>query len=136
MKLMNNGIGKENFLPKLNPKDGILAIHHPVAGNHRVRKVVTRSRFKATGKFPSQKMGRMIQWESIHERNAFRLLEANPAVISYYEQPIAIQYLRGGMEHVEYPDLLVISSEKKELWDMRCACLQPTAFRSHPLHSG
>jgi hypothetical protein len=46
----------------------------------RSRRVVTRSRFRLTGKYPSWKMERMLQWESINELNAFRLLDCDPRV--------------------------------------------------------
>src|SRR5579859_7695488 len=45
----------------------ILAVQPPPDGKIRARKVVSRSRARGTGKFPSWKMGRMIQWESTYE---------------------------------------------------------------------
>ncbi len=110
---------KVNFLPRKNPKDGIIAIHRPEDGAERIRKVVTRSRHKATGKFPSQKMGRMMQWESIYELSAFRLLEASSEVIGYYEYPLAIKYQFNKKELMAYPNLLVVMDGKQELWDIK-----------------
>jgi hypothetical protein len=42
----------------------ILRIVFSSAEQVRSRRVVTRSRFRPTGKYPSWKMGRMLQWES------------------------------------------------------------------------
>ena len=54
----------------------------------RVRRVVTRSGKRFRGKTPSRKCGgRMVQWESLLERDAIHLFEAHPLVVSYQEQP-------------------------------------------------
>lgn len=59
----------------------------------RVRKVVTRGGTGIRGKFPSRKLGRMVQYESLLERDAILLLEYNPLVLRYQEQPsIEIYY--------------------------------------------
>lgn len=64
-------------------------------------------------------MGRMIQWESPNELNAFRLLDADPAVKYFFEQPLKIRYLQEGKELLHYPDSLVITSQAKELWEIK-----------------
>lgn len=97
----------------------IISITPPEEGKLRSRKVVSRSRARATGKYPSWKMGRMIQWESINELNAFRLLDANPAVTGYREQPCVIRYELDKQIHLHYPDVLVLSGESKELWEIK-----------------
>jgi hypothetical protein len=75
---------------------------------NRVRKVVRRSNYRMTGKYPSIKMGRMMQWESTHERDAFEILEACAFVTSYSEQPAEIRYLDElNKERLHYPDILV-----------------------------
>ena len=51
------------------------------------RRVVTRSRFRPTGKYPSWKMERMLQWESMNELNAFRLLDCDPRVTVFTNSP-------------------------------------------------
>jgi hypothetical protein len=56
------------------------------------RKVVTRSGRGTRGYFPSVKMGRMIEWESLLERDAILLMEFSPGVVAYREQPERIQY--------------------------------------------
>lgn len=97
----------------------ILEIRFPEEGDVRSRKIVTRSRSRATGKYPSWKMGRMIQWESTNELNAYRLLDANPAAIAYHEQPLTIQYVLDGETHKHFPDTLVQWGSSRELWEIK-----------------
>lgn len=80
--------------------------------------MVTKSRNRATGKFPSIKMKRMIEWESISELNAFRLLEANPYILRYWEQPCEIRYELDGKHGRHFPDVLVQTRTLRELWDV------------------
>lgn len=52
-----------------------------------VRRVVTRSGRGIRGRFPSRKLGRMVEWESVLEADAIRLFEFNVNVASYRPQP-------------------------------------------------
>jgi len=45
------------------------------------------------GRFPSAKMGRMIAFESLLERDFIYLIEYDPAVEWFEEQPLSIKYL-------------------------------------------
>lgn len=99
--------------------DTILEIAFPEDGKVRSRKIVTRSRARATGKYPSWKMGRMIEWESHNELNAFRLLDANPEALAYHEQPLHIKFVLHGEEHTHYPDVLVQWGGSRELWEIK-----------------
>lgn len=87
----------------------------------RARKVISRSNAKATGKFPSWKMGRMMHYESSPERNAFRLLDVCPEVRSYREQPCAVHYEMDGEKHIHYPDILVTLPASKILAEVKTA---------------
>lgn len=72
----------------------------------RVRKVVTRSGKRYRGNFPSRKLGRMVQWESFLERDAFLLLEYHPRVTAYQEQPsFETYYGEDGLPRQYIPDL-------------------------------
>jgi hypothetical protein len=64
-------------------------------------------------------MGRMIQWEFVHELNAFRLLGADPAVSAYHEQPLTIRFVLGGKTRIRHPDLLVEWRQRRELWEIK-----------------
>lgn len=101
--------------------DSILSIIFPKEGKLKSRTVVSRSRARATGKYPSWKAGRMIQWESSHELNAYRLLDANSHVINYSEQPLAISYIQDDIVHLHYPDTLVQWQDRQELWEIKTA---------------
>lgn len=101
--------------------NAITTIEFPSESGTRVRRVVTRSRARPTGKYPSWKMGRMVQWESHNELNAYRLLDANPAVRAFYEQPLAIHYCLDGEPHIHYPDTLVELGTSRELWEIKPA---------------
>jgi hypothetical protein len=61
----------------------------------------------------------MMHWESIHELNAFRLLDSDPNVTSYSEQPCKIVYFLDGVERVHYPDILVTTAARKQLWEVK-----------------
>jgi hypothetical protein len=100
-------------------RDAILEIIYPEAGKLRSRKVVSRSRARATGKFPSWKMGRMIQWESVNELNAFRRLDATPGALAYYEQPLMIRFVLDGETHIHYPDVLIEWGHRKGLVEIK-----------------
>jgi hypothetical protein len=102
-----------------NAGDTILAIEFPEGDKVRSRTVVSRSRARPTGKYPSWKMGRMIQWESHNELNAFRLLDANPAAVAYHEQPLTIKFVLNGDTHIHYPDVLVQWGDSRELWEIK-----------------
>jgi hypothetical protein len=87
----------------------------------RVRKVVSRSNARATGKWPSWKLGRMAYYDSLNEANAFRLLDAWPEVESYAEQPCRIRYALSGENHLHVPDILVAFGGRREFWEVKTA---------------
>ena len=97
----------------------ISEIVFPTSGQLRSRKVVSRSRARPAGKYPSWKMRRMVQWESENELNAFRLLDCDPDVMRFNEQPCAITYALDGQLRCHYPDILVETKGRKELWEVK-----------------
>ncbi len=65
-------------------------------------------------------MGRMMHWESPHELNAFRLLDADPDVLKFAEQPLVVIYVLDGMKREHYPDVLIYwSNRTKALWEIK-----------------
>ena len=98
---------------------GIKSILFPATGQVRSRKVVSRSNARSAGKYPSWKMGRMMHWESSNELNAFRLLDCDPNVTSYSEQPCRIAYVIDGVAKVHFPDILVMTTRGKQLWEVK-----------------
>ena len=81
----------------------------------RARKVISRSRGRVTGKFASMKMRATIYWESQLERDAIMLMEVDPLVLAYYEQPFILEYRHEGEIHNYTPDLLVEFDDRKQL---------------------
>lgn len=68
------------------------------------RRVVTRSSRKFCGYYPSKKLGRMVEWESLLERDAILLFEFSRGVKSYQEQPEQIMYEQDSELRRYYPD--------------------------------
>jgi hypothetical protein len=64
-------------------------------------------------------MGRMIQWESLNELNAFRLLDADPSASAYSEQPLTVRFVLSGETHLHFPDVLVQRDHSRELWEIK-----------------
>ena len=94
----------------------VTEIVFPQSGELRARKIVSRSSSRAKGKYPSWKMNRMIQWESENELKAFRLLDCDPEVSRFNEQPCEILYVLDGQTKRHCPDILVErSGGQKEL---------------------
>lgn len=64
-------------------------------------------------------MKRMLHWESVNELNAFRLLDCDPDVAKFGEQPCEIEYVIDGVKRVHYPDILVTTTEGEEIWEVK-----------------
>ena len=77
----------------------------------KARKVVTRSGRKLRGYFPSVKLGRMVEWESLLERDAILLMEFSPGVKSFREQPELIQYRDGDVVRRYFPDFEITTTD-------------------------
>lgn len=90
-----------------------------------IRRVISRSRSRPTGKYPSWKMKKMLQWESIAELKAFRLLDCDPSVIRFGEQPCVVIYFNGVEQKRHVPDIYVEFCERKELWEITTDASDP-----------
>lgn len=73
----------------------------------RARRVITRSVHRIKGRFPSLKMGRSVHWESQLERDLIYLLEFDPEVQAYREQPTTLSLMVEGKPRRYTPDFLV-----------------------------
>lgn len=91
----------------------ILKIEFAENPKDRVRKVVSRSNARVTGKYPCLTNGRIMQWESHLELDAFRVLDADHFVENISEQSACITYLYNGEVKRHYPDLLIVRDTKK-----------------------
>lgn len=72
----------------------------------RSRKIVRRTTHRVVGRSPSLKSNRVVHWESQLERDMIRLLEFDPAVLSYREQPEPLMYYEGGRKRKYTPDFI------------------------------
>ena len=80
----------------------------------RVRNPVGRSFKSIRGKYPSRKMGRMIQWESQLERDAILLLEYSSGILAYQEQPRKIIYVIDDKIKTYFPDFEVLHIDRRQ----------------------
>ena len=117
-QLCDQSLSNEHSL-RSEPIGEIIRITFCRGGQIRSRRVVTRSRACPTGKYPSWKMDRMVQWESRNELHAFRLLDCDPEVTTFHEQPCEIVYRQNGVERRHYPDVYVETTGSKELWEIK-----------------
>ena len=79
-----------------------------------VRKVSNRGR-NVVGRFPSIKMGRMIAFESLLERDFIYLLDYDVRVEWYEEQPLTIEYLHDGQTLHYTPDFQIVEVGRQVL---------------------
>lgn len=67
------------------------------------------------GKFPSLKLNRMVGYQSLIERDFIYLLDFDPAVSTYCEQPFAIRYTTDGKRRRYTPDFSLTYNQQQLL---------------------
>jgi len=67
------------------------------------------------GRFPSLKMRRMIAFESLIEQDYIFILDFEPEVLAFSEQPIQIEYVWEDRSHHYTPDFLVTRKTGEEI---------------------
>lgn len=70
------------------------------------------------GKFPSLKLNRIILWRSLLERDYLHLLEFDPDVVYYKEQPFQIDSINDDV-HNYTPDFLVERTDKRQIIEVK-----------------
>jgi hypothetical protein len=83
------------------------------------RKITNSGTKKVIGKFPSVKLMKAVWWESQLERDFIYLLEFDPDVLSYKEQPLAIFYNSNGKKRRYTPDFLVERADKRQIIEVK-----------------
>jgi hypothetical protein len=83
------------------------------------RNITNAGTLKLIGKFPSLKMGRIVWYESLLERDYMYLLEIDSDVLWYREQPGRIYYTLDGKRHRYTPDLLVQRGSGKQIIEVK-----------------
>lgn len=82
-----------------------------------VRKVANHGH-NIIGRFPSLKLDRMVDFESLIERDFIYLLDFDPDVVSFTEQPLTIEYEHEGKVRSYTPDFHVIKNGQN--WLVEC----------------
>jgi hypothetical protein len=82
-----------------------------------VRKVANHGH-NIIGRFPSLKLGRMVDFESLIERDLIYLLDFDPAITSFTEQPLTIDYEYEGQILHYTPDFHVVKTDQN--WLVEC----------------
>jgi len=90
-------------------------------GPRRGRRLVTPSGVGVRGLFPSSKNGRMIEFESLGERNAAALLEERREILAYLEQPPAERWFDGERIRRYTADFSVITVYGRVLLEIKPA---------------
>ena len=74
---------------------------------------------KNIGKTPSLKAKRNVWWESLLERDYILLLEIDPDVVTYREQPFRLRYTIDGRVRHYTPDFLVERKNKRQVIEVK-----------------
>jgi hypothetical protein len=86
----------------------------------RARKVIRKGTRRVVGKFPSVKPNiRLVHWESQLERDFYYLLEIDPNVLAFREQPLRIEYILSGKHRYYTPDVLVERKQKVQIVEVK-----------------
>lgn len=136
-RLPREGRAASSLCP--NPESKIISLTFGEPKLTPVRDLISRSRTRPTGKYPCWKMGRMMQWESIAELKAFRLLDCDAKIRRFVEQPCEIVYIIGGETRRHYPDIYVEYQHEKQLWEVKddsCASEADLVARTKLLTEG
>jgi hypothetical protein len=84
-----------------------------------VRKIPRYGAQKNIGKFFSVKTGRVAWYESLTERDYMYLLDFDPDVTFWHEQPLQIRFSHDGKTHRYTPDLEVHRTSKKQIVEVK-----------------
>ena len=84
-----------------------------------VRKIPRYGAQKNIGKFSSVKTGRVAWYESLNERDYMYLLDFDPAVTYWHEQPLKIRFTLGDKTHWYTPDLEVHRDSRKQIVEVK-----------------
>lgn len=84
-----------------------------------VRKIPRYGAQKNIGKFFSLKTGLVVWYESLLERDEMYLLDFDPFVTFWREQPLRIRYVLNGKTHFYTPDLEVHRGSRKQIVEVK-----------------
>lgn len=104
-QVFNRWLGHCNWPEKLAPP--------PAVEDLSSQRLVSGS--EIAGLFRSSKLGRSVQYESGLELAVLKLLERCDQVAYYQEQPTMIPYIFEGRSRRYFPDLLVVTTDRRAL---------------------
>ncbi len=84
-----------------------------------IRKIPKYGAQKNIGKFSSVKTGRVAWYESLLERDYMYLLDFDPHVTFWHEQPLRIRFTHVDKTHRYTPDLEVHRDSKKQIVEVK-----------------
>lgn len=84
-----------------------------------VRRIVNTNSKKNIGKFPSLKLGKVVWWESLIERDYLFYLEFDAEVSSYEAQPFRVRFTLDGKRRSYTPDFLVYRRSQKQVVEVK-----------------
>ena len=96
----------------LGTNQGSLTVEYPPAGELRVRNLIHRGAQRPVFKVPSVSLRRNVQCESLLEVDLALLLDIDPSVTSYGEQPATLRFSLHGEEAWHVPDFLAIRNSQ------------------------
>lgn len=100
-------------------RESLLKIELPSGHAIRMRKLVHRGTQRPVFKVPSVKLGRAVQCESLLEVDMAILLDADPAVTLFAEQPTRIHYDGGAGEQSHIPDFFVLRGDRPQFVEVK-----------------
>lgn len=96
-----------------------LMILLPKDGQERVRNLVHRGAPRPVCKYPSFKLNRTVECESLLEMDLATLLDATPVVTAFAEQAMTLRYLDDGIWRHHVPDYVVLSNGQLYLVEVK-----------------
>ncbi|MFT3895288.1 MAG: TnsA endonuclease N-terminal domain-containing protein [Anaerolineales bacterium] len=83
-------------------------------------RIICSSRRSCVGSHPSDKLGRMVRYESTIERDLIYLFEFDPKLIKYEEQPLTIEQITHDGKRQKYtPDFLAVYTDKRWIYECK-----------------
>lgn len=107
------------LLARAVTQESLLKIELPSGDAIRMRKLVHRGAQRPVFKVPSVKLGRTVQCESLLEVDMAVLLDADPTVTLFAEQPARIHYDGDDGEQSHIPDYFVLRGDRPEFIEVK-----------------
>lgn len=111
--------GLQRLSQQVGRGDSEIRVATPPPDEARFRRLVHRGAPRPTFKFPSIKLQRAVQCESALEREAALLLDMDPGIHDYGEQPMRIDYSLNGEWCCHVPDFAAMSIKGLLIYELK-----------------